>query len=264
MKIQKIINHLAVITTFAAAGSALAAKPGDRLSFISCPIVRDTASVPCWLTEYDGELYYMGIQTDVSAPWQPPYLGHKVLVEATVSDKPRICGGIVLEPINSTVMPELDDSCNTMLPAEDKYQIDFNPRPPGPSSGRLAFDRPPPNAPAEPAELPDHQTFEITFDFDRSISFRHPGVMMRIVNYAQAVNAQTIEVTGRRGATLLSTGETITEGAAIAQRRAEEVASLLRGVGLKANVSMKWSDTPMDADGVEDWKNRSVTVVVSK
>ena len=41
----------------AAASTAFAAEPapGSRLSFVSCPIVRDTATVPCWLTEYQGE-----------------------------------------------------------------------------------------------------------------------------------------------------------------------------------------------------------------
>jgi hypothetical protein len=65
-----------------------------RKNFVSCPIVRDTRSVPCWLTEQGGELYYLTIQSDVSAEVQPPMLGHQVLVEGVVSDKPRICGGM--------------------------------------------------------------------------------------------------------------------------------------------------------------------------
>ena len=39
------------------AASAQAAQPDPSLrNFVACPIVRDTASVPCWLAEYDGEL----------------------------------------------------------------------------------------------------------------------------------------------------------------------------------------------------------------
>ena len=76
--------------------------------------MRDTASVPCWLAEYDGELYFLTLQTDVSAPVTPPWLGHRVLVEGTVArDRPRICGGVVLEPVVLSVLPELDASCNT-------------------------------------------------------------------------------------------------------------------------------------------------------
>jgi hypothetical protein len=42
----------------ALAPGLLAAAPpaGERLSFVSCPIVRDTRTVPCWLSEYDGEV----------------------------------------------------------------------------------------------------------------------------------------------------------------------------------------------------------------
>ena len=235
------------------------------LNFVSCPIVRDTSTVPCWLTEYDGELYYMGIQTDVSAEFHPPYLGHRVLVEATVAaDHERICGGIVLEPIKISVMPELDASCNTILPAEDRYTIDFNPRPPGPSGGRLAF-APPPDAPAppeaEPAQGP--QSFELYFDIDRSVAFRHPQQIVEIFEYAKQVSAQTITVTGRRGATLLSDGTRIEESSWIAERRATEIAELLTGLGTTAKVSIRYDEKPVTADGVDDWKSRSVRVDVT-
>ena len=49
-------------------------------------------AVPCWLSEYEGEQYYLGIQTDISADFDPPYLGHQALVEGMVSDEPRIYG----------------------------------------------------------------------------------------------------------------------------------------------------------------------------
>ena len=126
-----------------------------RANFVSCPIVRDTASVPCWLSEYDGELYYLTIQSDVTSPVTPPWLGHRVLVEGTVSAEPRICGGIVLKPVHLSVMPEPDASCNTMLPAEERYNLTFEPpRPPGPSKGRLAFDNAPPSTRTAPAAPP--------------------------------------------------------------------------------------------------------------
>src|ERR1041384_4646719 len=99
------------------------AQEGDRKNFLSCPIVQDTKTVPCWLAEYKGELYYLGIETDISADFHPPYLGHKVLVEGAVSDEPRICGGIVLKPIVVSPMTEPDSSCNTILPALDQYTV---------------------------------------------------------------------------------------------------------------------------------------------
>ena len=76
------------------AASLAAEEPTARRNFVACPIVRDTASVPCWLAEYQGELYFLTLQTDVSSPVTPPWLGHRVLVEGTAApNRPRICGG---------------------------------------------------------------------------------------------------------------------------------------------------------------------------
>ena len=36
-----------------------APPPGTRISFVSCPIIRDTRSVPCWLSDYQGDRYYL-------------------------------------------------------------------------------------------------------------------------------------------------------------------------------------------------------------
>lgn len=120
-----------------------AAPPSNHRNFVACPIVRDTDTVPCWLAQYEGQTYFLTIQTDVSSPVNPPWLGHKVLVEGTVSNEPNICGGIVLKPVTLSVMHELDGSCNTILPAEERYNLPFEPpRPPGPSMGRLAFGDP--------------------------------------------------------------------------------------------------------------------------
>jgi hypothetical protein len=248
-----------------ALGSATAQtepKPGERLNFVSCPIVRDTRSVPCWLAEYEGELYYLTIQSDVSAAVQPPMLGHQVLVEGIVTDAPRICGGVVLEPAQLSVMPERDANCNTLLPAEERYTIDFNPRPPGPSAGRLAF-APDPTAPRPP---PQHfegpQRFELFFDFDKGVSFRHPPDLVAILERAQAIGATRGRVTGVRGAHRLSDGTLLRESPAIGQRRAAEVAQLLEGAGLHAPLSVDWQDGEPEADGIDDWRSRRVTVVL--
>lgn len=277
-----IVLALQVIAVQAVEAQAVEVRAGERLNFVSCPIVRDTSTVPCWLAEYQGELYYLGIQTDVSAEFKPPWLGHQVLVEAVVSDQPRICGGIVLEPLRATPLPELDPSCNKILPAEEQYKIDFNPRPPGPSGGRLAFEgqnaaqgpaqsaaQGPKQSPTQksaakkesPVSSEDH-SFQLIFDFDRSVSFRHPRELMLIVELAQQTSARHIKVHGNRGATLLSDGTVLVEHANTAQRRAEDVARLLGGIGLQAEVVASWSDEPLPADGTDDWRSRSVNVQV--
>jgi hypothetical protein len=247
----------------ALAPGLLAAAPpaGERLSFVSCPIVRDTRTVPCWLSEYDGELYYLTIQSDVSAAVQPPMLGHQVLVDGVVSDQPRICGGNVLESVNLSLKPELDANCNVMLPADDRYTIDFNPRPPGPSAGRLAF-APDPSTPraAPPPPAAGPQTVDIYFDFDKGVSFRHPGELSAILNLANRLPARRITITGVRGAHHLSNGTLVRESAGVGRRRAEEIAGLLQGAGLALEPGLEWIDGEGEADGSDDWRSRRVTV----
>lgn len=242
------------------ASVAGAQQSGERIQFVACPIVRDTASVPCWLTRHKGTMFYMGIQSDVSAEFQPPLQGHQVLVEGVVGSE-QICGGIVLEEIKISTMPELNGSCNTMLPAEDRYVIDFNPRPPGPSGGRLAFQANiDPLPPARPSR--EEKTFDLFFDFDRTVSFRHPRELMAILEYANDIGASRVEVTGHFASHLLSNGQVLTESPGAAERRAREIATLLEGAGLDAEFEVHWSEQPQAGDGHEDWRGRHAQIVV--
>jgi hypothetical protein len=217
--------------------------------------------VPCWLTDHEGDRYYLTIQSDVSAEVQPPMLGHQVLVEGVVSAAPQVCGGIVLAPVRLSVMPERDANCNVQLPAEDRYTVDFNPRPPGPSGGRLAFD-PGPGASAAPPPPQGTQVIALYFDFDRAVSFRHPAELVKLLQIARQVGAKSLRITGVRGAHRLSNGTLLRESPAIGQRRAEEVAHLLAGAGLNIPASTNWVDGVDDADGIDDWRSRRVTVVL--
>ena len=247
-----------MLTALAAAPLAAEELPAGRRNFVACPIVRDTASVPCWLAEYQGELYFLTLQTDVSAPVTPPWLGHRVLVEGTAApERPRICGGIVLEPVVLSVLPDLDAACNTpVLPAEDRYNLTFEPpRPPGPSAGRLAFAG---TAAPPPAEPP--RAFTLRYDFDGLIVFRHAGELTAVFDAARASKARTLTITGRRGSVLLSDGTTLFEQPAIARRRAEQVAELLRGAGLTdVEYRVRWEDQAAAADG-DDAALRRVTI----
>src|SRR5215475_14483988 len=164
-----------------------ATPPADHKNFVACPIVRDTKTVPCWLAEYEGELYFLGIQEDVGAAWYPPQLGHRVLVEGAVAGKERICGGIPLKPLATAVFAELDRSCNTVLPVEDGIEAPPAPRGPGPSKGRnlIAQVRPPDPTPPFAAKR-----FEIPFDFDSDyISARTSRVVDNAAHYAELIHA---------------------------------------------------------------------------
>ena len=240
----------------------------DRLNFVSCPLVRDTASVPCWLAEHEGELYFLTIQSDVSAPVTPPWLGHRVLVEGTISNEPRICGGIVLKPVHLSVLPERDASCTTILPAEDRYNLTFEPpRPPGPSRGRLAFDAGPVGGAPAPvaASTRTPREFVASYAFDGLVAFNHAGLLSEILAFARTVDARTIEIVGHRGAVRLSDGQTMVEEPLIAKRRAEQVAMLLRGANLTApEYRVRWEAQPAIATGIDDHLQRRVVITVGR
>jgi hypothetical protein len=242
-----------------------APPPGTRLSFVSCPVLRDTRSVPCWLSDYQSERYYLTIQSDVSAEVQPPLMGHQVLVEGVVSDAPRICGGVVLSQVHLSAMPELDANCHEELPAEDRYVVDFNPRPPGPSGGRLAFAADPSAVGAPPRRAaappdPGLQKIDVYFDFDKGVSFRHPAMLVSILDAARRGGAKRARITGVRGAHRLSNGTLLQEAPETGRRRAEEVARLLAGAGLALPAEVNWTSGEKDADGVDDWQSRRVSV----
>jgi len=234
-----------------------------RRNFVACPIVQDTKTVPCWLSEYEGETYYLGIQTDISAEFHPPYLGHQVLVEGTVSSEPRVCGGIVLKPVRVSPLPDPDSSCNTILPAVDQFTVPFAPRPPGPSGGRLAFQGATPAPAARPSPPSGPREFTLQYDFDNGVMGRHSGVLGQILNQARAIKATRVRITGYRGATRLSDGRVMTERPDIGARRAREVAGLLAEAGLTSvAVEVSSHDEPEAADGVDDWRSRRTTVHV--
>jgi outer membrane protein OmpA-like peptidoglycan-associated protein len=253
MKLRRAL----IVTLVATCAIQAYAQQVQRKNFVSCPVVQDTKTVPCWLAEYGGELYYLGIQTDISADFHPPYLGHKVLVEGVVSDEPRICGGIVLKPVVVSPLLEPDSSCNTILPAVDKYTVPFAPRPPGPSEGTLAFQTPP--APA--ASTGAAKEFSIYYDFDASVTGRHAAILTQIVDYAEKSEAKRVIVNGYRGATLLSDKTVVTEREGIAKARADEVADLLKRAGLsKVVIQVTFRGEPEPPKGIDDWQSRRTTV----
>ena len=228
------------------------------IAFVACPIVRDTSKVPCWLSEYGGKTYYLGIQSDVSAPFNPPSLGHMALVEGVAQAGQRICGGIVLEPVKVSVMPEASPECDEVLMAEPRYELPFEPpRPPGPSGGSLAF------APPERPPLPEPpfvaRTFEIYFPFEGTVDFKTPGALQEVWDYAAAIGARQIRIEGHRAAVRLSDGTVLEERTGIGRSRAAEVARMFTGlVDTVEDVDFSYSDRAE----VGDWRRRKVSIEV--
>jgi outer membrane protein OmpA-like peptidoglycan-associated protein len=229
---------------------------GQERSFIACPIVRDTKTVPCFLAEYEGELYYLGIQQDITAAFHPPQLKHEVLVEGRVSEGPRVCGGIPLASLSISVLKEINPACNTLLPAEQGIEAPPAARGAGPASHPLADSSP------APKSLAGQQEFTILYAFnDDFVDFAAIGAVRRAAAYAMKIGASGVKVIGYRATTLLSNGERLVEKAGLAEKRAQDVATLLRGSGV-TGVSADWKKEPEPGDGKTDPSRRRVTITV--
>jgi len=236
----------------------------QQLNFVTCPIVRDTRTVPCFLAEYEGETYYLAVQQDISADQYPPQLLHEVLVEGAIEPGPRVCGGIPLKPVKLSVLPEVKPACNTILPAEPGIEAPPTRRPAGPST-RQAPATATPAPPVRPAPPFGEREWKVLYDFDSAFLFsRDTRTVSQAVEYAVASKAKRIEIVARRGATLLTNGKVLVEGEAVAGQRAERVVALFKGLGADpASVNVRVVSVPPQPDGKTDPESRAVSIRVS-
>lgn len=249
---------------------ALAAgPPADRRNFVTCPIVQDTKTVPCWVADYNGERYYLGIQGSFGSAFWPPFLDHKVIVEGTATDKERICGGIVLDPVKVASLPERDDTCNTILPIDARYEIPFHHRGPGPNELEEPAARPP--AAARPVadtpavkEVKPPRVFKVLYDFNnRGWSARNSPPIRQAIDYYRSMDAAEIEVVGYRGGSLLSDGTSFIENEGVSELRAKQVELILKQVGIPEDkLTIRWETEPRDLNGTDDWNTRSADITV--
>lgn len=237
----------------------------QQLSFVTCPIVRDTKTVPCFLAEYEGETFYLVVQQDISADQYPPQLLHDVLVEGTIDKGPRVCGGIPLKPVKLSVLPELNPACNTILPAEPGIDAPPVRRPAGPSTRQPgAAPAAPPAPPARPMPPFTEREWKVRYDFDSAFLFsRDTRTVNQAADYAVAAKAKRVEIVAYRGASLLSNGKVLVEAEAIAAQRAASVTTLLKGLGTDpASVNVRVVSAPPQPDGKTDTENRFVSIRV--
>ncbi len=215
------------------------------MSFITCPIIRDSKTFPCWLAEYEGETYYLGQQGRSGNLFYPPQLKHQVLVEGKIKNGSRLCGGIVLEPVTISVMPELDLSCNTLLPAQDGLE----PPPPIPYPKNEPF-------------ADNTRNFTILFDFDSDfLSLHKTRIISEAVRIAKLNNLKNIEISAFRGASLLSNKQKLIENEKIAELRANKLYEIFEGLGFaKENIKLIIKTKPETTNGVNDPSKRRAEI----
>jgi outer membrane protein OmpA-like peptidoglycan-associated protein len=234
-----------------------AAAMGQQRSFVACPIVRDTKTVPCFLAEYDGELYYLGIQQDITAEFHPPQLKHEVLVEGRVAQGPRVCGGIPLQPLSISVIKEVNPACNTLLPAEPSIEAPAAARGAGPASRRIETG----SEPIQPK--PGKNAFVVLYAFnDDYLDFAGNRQVSEAVARARQIGGAKVSVSGYRGTSVLSDGSRMVEKAGLAEKRAQSVATILRGLGV-TSVTVQWKDDAEPGDGQNDASRRRVDIAIN-
>lgn len=248
-----------------------ATPPAGHMNFVACPILQDTATVPCWLADYQGQRYYLTIQIDASGELYPPFLGHQALIEGVVSDEPNICGGKVLKPVKISVLPDLDPTCNTMLPDDGRYTVPFAPRGPGPRAPvaeliarGLREAQPPGGTRPEPPQPPFvEKTFTVYYEYEAQRATRSIREMQQALVYAQAIKAHRVEITAYRAAPLLSNGQRFAEPEWLAERRAKELAAVMADIGVDpTTIEVKWQTRAVNGDGADDWQDRRATIRV--
>jgi outer membrane protein OmpA-like peptidoglycan-associated protein len=257
-------KSIAAASLLFAAASAVADPPvtsapvlaGKHVSFVTCPIYRDATTRQCWLAEYQGDVFYIGRYKFAV----PPQLLHKVLVEGEVSAEPRSCGGVVIQPLHISVLPEIDRSCDTVL-------NDNGDRPTESGLGDLppqVLDLIGEPLPTPPGPYSD-TTFVVWFSFGSTfVGQDSQQTVEKAAKYAIASKAKRVEIFGFAARSKLDDGSMMVEDAALADKRASEVSIALAGIGVNRSI-IKISPHMLiqSADGIHDAENRHVLITIS-
>ena len=244
-----------------AAGQSGAADP-QTVTFIACPIYRDTDAGPksgCWLADDPAS----GKRYDISESPVKPDWNDAVLVEGIVSAEPaNACGGDILNTVRVSVLR--DRRCTrVMLPGETYAGHHFK------LPTRLV--RP---AYAPPETFPHPYTtrsFEVPFTFDGAFLNYQLGdyFVNEAVSYALAVHAKAVYITGWAATKPeMASGEGLSEHPDIAKQRAELAAQWMHGLGVPDSVlHLAWhvDATPLAFeanDGLLPGSTRRVDIVV--
>jgi hypothetical protein len=232
---------------------AVQAKAQAPLAFVTCPMLRDTATVPCWLAEYEGQLYYLGAQGEFPAEVSAPSLGRQALIEGTPTGEQR-CGGRVLADVHVSIRPERDAACEAMLPAVDGIRAE------APQGTAASETRPAQTAPAAPPMLGSRK-FEVLFDFDWATTGRDTDVIQEAVAYAKANPKAELRVQGYRASVRLSGGKLLEEAEGIDVQRASGVIATMQALGVETDILA--IDNPIPELGDHTRRRAVIDVVLS-
>lgn len=279
MSVRATLNYRGALWAALSLCLAATAIAGPTVSFVACPIARDTGAENdlCFITEYQGKRYALVNPPD----WGVPQLLHRVLVEGRVTDGPAVCGALPFEG-RASVLPEIDASCDVLLPDDGSVKGNAGGVFRNGSPKQIAFAQDlarraeqDPRLTLEPVVLdPDPlpiptapfttQTLTILFPFG---SDRGSGPdllkLKALALYAKTARAQRIEVVGHYAESRLDDGSTMTEKPGVAQARAQKIGAILNVFGVDSRiVQLRWETAVTPGNGDGDWRHRAVDVTL--
>jgi outer membrane protein OmpA-like peptidoglycan-associated protein len=155
------------------------------------------------------------------------------------------------------VIKELDLNCNTLLPSEPGIEAPPAARPAGPSTRRTEGRSTPRTV------ITGQHEFTILYSFnDDYLEFGPDQVVTQAAAYAKQTNASKVRVSGYRATSLLSNGTRLVEKTGLAEKRAQDIGTLLRGLNV-SNVSVDWKSDAEPGDGLTDPSHRRVSILVT-
>jgi outer membrane protein OmpA-like peptidoglycan-associated protein len=275
MKRKTTAAFCIALATVAAADS----PASHYVSFLACPIVRDTGpdTDVCFFTEHDGQRYALVNPPD----WGVPQLHHRVLVEGMVKDGRPVCGASPLEG-RASVMPEIAAECGVIMPFDEvvkgvaggvfnngspqqrAYAQDLAQR--AAKDPRLSIEPAildPPEAP--PAVAPfEVRKLTLIYPFGSTRAAGPDMVKLRdLAGFSRLAAAHRLSITGYQGVSLLSDGTRLEEPPELARNRAQKIAAIFARLGVTQKImSVNWEAQPIAGTGTDDWRNRKVEISV--
>jgi hypothetical protein len=268
------------LTLLAFSAGAAAQGEGAYVSFVACPIARDTGpdTDVCFLAEYQGRRYALVNPPD----WGVPQLGHRVLVEGTAREGPKICGAIPIEGRVSP-MPELDASCGQILPFDGEikgasggvfnsgsprqreYAQDLARR--AQADPRLSIEPAilDPVSPPTPQPPFERRELSVIYPFNSTRGSGPDMIKLReLAIFAQVAHARQVSIAGFRTISRLSDGSTVEESESLAEARAVKLGDILKRLGVNPrSIHVRWETKPVGGSGQEDWRFRKADISVS-
>lgn len=242
----------------------------QSLSFLACPVAQDLGPQRdiCFFAVRDGVRYGLSGPAD----WGNPQLGHQVLVEAEIADRPRECGGVPIDG-RVSVMPELSPECDEIIPATPEFLAEDLPaRLRLSEADRAMIEADPatslrivrlPALPVPEVALGRTETVYFPFESDRA-SGPDAMIMIELARLAKATPEAQVAIRAYQGATLLDIGQVLTERTGMARKRGEKIADILAGLGVPEDaIAVEIIAAVPAPDGDRDWKHRKVELQVS-